>query len=178
MWHFFKITSLPSHCLSRTPFNLNLIFFQKHILFKIISTQSLQGVCFLVSFHLFYLDYANFSIGFWKLGIFEKGVGVINFVQNVFKILIGFSPIWCVCICVDPMRHSIHVMRNFHSCSCIIHRCCSLLHVRCLTECPTDILVLNWTQVSPFTWDYSWLTMFNMFWSMNVCSTHFVHVMP
>ena len=95
-----------------------------------------------------------------------------------FKILIGLSPICCVCIYVGPLRHSNHVLRQFSSYSCIIHRCCVLLHVRCLTECPSDILVLNWTQVSHFGWVYFWLTMFNMFWSLNVCSTHFAQVVP
>ena len=128
--------------------------------------------------NLFYFVYADFSLGFWKFGDFSKKGWDSYLCDFFFKILIGLSPICCVCICVDPMRHSIHVMRHFHSSSCIIHRCCSLLHVRCLTECPSDILVLNWTQVSPFAWVYSCLPMFNMFWSMNVCSTHFVQVVP
>ena len=102
----------------------------------------------------------------------------LNFVKIFFKILIGLSPICCVCIYVGPMRHSNHVLRQFSSCSCIIHRCCSLLHVRCLTECPSDILMLNWTQVSPFARVYSRLNMCDMFWSMNVCSTHFAQVVP
>ena len=100
------------------------------------------------------------------------------FCANLFKILIGLSPICCVCIFVGPMRHSKHVVTQISSCSCIFYRCCVLLHVRCLAECPSDILVLNWTQVSPFAWAYSCLPMFNMFWSMNVCSTHFAQVMP
>ena len=91
--------------------------------------------------------------------------------QMFFKILIGLSPIWCVCICVGPMWQIKHVLRQISSCSCIFHRCCILLHVRCLTDCPSDIFVLNWTQVSPFAWVYSWLTIFNMFWSMNVFYT-------
>ena len=97
---------------------------------------------------IFVLDYADFSLGFWNLGIFEKGVGVLIFCENFFKTLIGLSPICWVCICVGPMRHFDHVLRQISSCSCIFHRCCVLLHVRCLTECPSDILVLNWTLVS------------------------------
>ena len=157
-----------SHFLSKTH------LFQDN-LYSITSTY-----VFLTLFSSFLLGLCKFSLGFWKLGIFKKGVGVgvLNFVQIFFKILIGLSLIWCVCICVDAMWQIKHVLRKISSYSCIFHRCCVLLHVRCLIECPSDILVLNWTQVSPFAWVYSWLTMFNMFWSMNVCSTHFSQVVP
>ena len=54
------------------------------------------------------------------------------------------------CTYVGPMWHSKCVLRQFSSCSCIFHKCCALLHVSCLTECPSDILKLNWTPMSPF----------------------------
>ena len=98
--------------------------------------------------------------------------------MNVFKILIGLSPICCVGICVGPMRHYDLILRHFHSCSCIFHWCCALLHAKCLTKCPSDILVLIWTQVSPFAWVSFWLNMLDMFWSMGVCFTHFNLFVP
>ena len=173
MWHFFKIISFPSYYLSRTPLNTKSFFaltpsFSSKNLCKISSRYVFLNIVF-----TFVLNFADFSIGFSKFGdFFEKGLGSY-FCENVFKILIGLSPICCVCIYVGPLWQIKHVLRQISSCSCIFHRCCVLLHVRCLTECPNDILVLNWTQVSPFAWVYSWLTMFNMFWSMNVYSTHF-----
>ena len=47
-----------------------------------------------------------------------------------------------------------------------LHHLCSLLHVRSLTKCPSDIFVLNWTLVSSNTWILSWLIMLIMFWSV------------
>ena len=145
MWQFFKHFVFPLHCLSRTPFNPKSLFtqtpsFSSKNLYKITSRYVFLNIVF-----TFVLDYADFSLGFWKLGIFEKLGWGSYFCDNFFKILIGLNPICSVYICVGPMTHSNHVLRQISSCSCIIHRCCSLLHVRCLTECPSDILVLNWT---------------------------------
>ena len=115
------------------------------------------------------------------MGIFQKRVGILNFVIFFKKSLIGLNPIWFVFICVSPMWQFKQVLRHFHMCSCIVHSCCSLLHALCLTECPCDIFVLNWTQLSANAWVYSWLNMFNIFWSMSVCFTHFpilCHAMP
>ena len=83
-----------------------------------------------------------------------------------FKILIGLCFIWCLFICVSPLRHFEHVLRQFSLCSRILHHLCTLLHVRCLTKCPSDIFVLNWTQVSSNTWILSQLIMLIMFWSI------------
>ena len=98
------------------------------------------------------------------MGIFWKWVGVLSFCENFSKTLFGLSPIWCLCICVGPLRHFELVLRQISSCSCSLHHLCSLLHVRCLTKCPSDIFVLNWTQVSSNTWILSWLIMLIMFW--------------
>ena len=68
------------------------------------------------------------------------------------------------------------VLRQFSLCSCIIHKCCALLHVKCLTECPSDIFVLNWIQVNSNFWVYTCLTLFNLFWSLIMCLTQFSHV--
>ena len=162
----FQTLCFLSHYLSWTPLNPKSIFtkipsFSSKNLCKITSRYVFLNIVF-----IFVLDYADFSLRFWNLGIFEKGIGVPIFCENFFKILIGLSPICYVCICVGPMRHSNHVLRQISSCSCIFHRCCALLHVRCLTEFPSDILMLNWTQVSPFAGVYSCLPMFNIFWSM------------
>ena len=77
------------------------------------------------------------------MGIFEKLGWGSYFCDFFFKILIGLHPICCVCTCVGPMRHSSHVLRHFHLCSCIVHLCFALLHGKCLTECPSDILVFE-----------------------------------
>ena len=107
-----------------------------------------------------------------KIGDFRKiGLGFL-FLWNFFEILIGLSPICYACVCVGPTWHSNLVLRLFHLCSCIVHWYCTLLHAKCLTECPNDILVLNWTQVSPFAWISFWLNMLDMFWSMGMCFTH------
>ena len=110
--------------------------------------------------------------------IFRKRVGIPNFVKILFKSLIGLSPMWFVCTCVGPMWQFKHVLRHFHMCSCIVHSCCSLLHVLCLIECPCDIFVMYWTQLSANAWVYSWLNMFDMFWSKSVCFTHCAHFVP
>ena len=74
------------------------------------------------------------------------------------------------------MWHFTHVLRYFHFCSCIVHLCSSLLHVKCLTKCPSDIFVLNWIQVNSNFWVYTCLTLFHLFWSLCMCFTHFSHV--
>ena len=39
---------------------------------------------------------------------------------------------------------------------------CTLLHVRCLTECPSDIFVLNWIQVNSNFSVYTCLTIVSL----------------
>ena len=90
--------------------------------------------------------------------------------------MIGLSPIYCDCSCVGPMWQFEHVLRHFSLCSCFFHHLCTLLHVRCLTKCPSDIFVLNWIQVNSNFWVYTCLTLFNLFWSLIMCLTHFAHV--
>ena len=75
-----------------------------------------------------------------------------NFCEKFSKSLIVLSPICCLCICVGPLWHSKHVLRQFSPCSCIVHSWNSLLHAKCLTECSSDILVLNWSQLSSNAW--------------------------
>ena len=154
MWQFFKIISFPSYCLSWTPLNPKSFFtltpsFSSKILYKITSRYVFLNIVF-----TFVLNFADFSLDFKNWGFLKTGLGFL-FLWKFFKILIGLSPICYVCICVGPMRHSNHELRQISSCSCIIQRCCSLLHVRCLTECSYDILVVFWTQLSSFAWVYS-----------------------
>ena len=103
-------------------------------------------------------------------------VGVLNFCENFSKILIGLSPICHLCIYVGPLWQFEHILRNFSLCSCIIYKSFALLHDRCLSKCPSDILVLNWTQVSSNDLILSCLIMFIMFWSLPLCFTHFAYV--
>ena len=48
-----------------------------------------------------------------------------------------------------------------------------VLHIMCLIKCLSGIFELFWTPMSSKFWDYSWLNLFNMFWSLGVCFTHF-----
>ena len=105
------------------------------------------------------------------MGIFENWVRVLSFCEIFLKSLIRLSPICYDYSCVGPMWHFEHVLRHFSLCSCIFHHLCTLLHVRCLTECPSDIFVLNWIQVNSNFWDYTCLTLFNLFWSLIMCIT-------
>ena len=178
MWQVFKTLLFPSLRLSRTPFNLKPFFTQTSSFSSKKSLQNHFKVCFPKIVFIFVLDYADFSLGFWKLGIFKNWVGVLSFCEDFSNFLIGLSPIWCLCICVGPLRHSKLVLRQISPCSCIAHSWNSLLHATCLTKCPSDILVLNWTQLSSNAWLLSWLIMFIMFWSMFVCFTHYVHFVP
>jgi len=58
-----------------------------------------------------------------------------------------------------------------------------VLHIMCLIKCSSDIFELFWTLVSSKFWDYPWLNLYNMFWSLGVCFTHFdpnvpIHALP
>ena len=93
------------------------------------------------------------------------------FKQNSFKILIGLSPIWSMCICVGPLWHSNLVLRHFSMCSWIAHSCSAVLHAKCLSKCSRDIFGLIWTQMSSSignTLDLTWLPCFD-YW---VCVLH------
>ena len=137
------------------PSQPKITFHLNPIIFKQKSLQNHFKVCFPKHCFHFCLKFCRFQLRVLKIGDFQKLGWGSYFCEIFFKILIGLSPICCVCIYVGPIRHFKHVLRQISSCSCIFHRCCVLLHVRCLTECPNDILVLNWTQVSPFAWVYS-----------------------
>ena len=110
------------------------------------------------------------------MGIFRKWVGVLNFCEIFSKILIGLTPICHLCIYVGPLWHFKVVLRHFSICACILYNNYALLHNRCLSKCPSDILVLNWTQVSSNDRFLSCLIMLTMFWSLSLCFTHFAHV--
>ena len=178
MWQVFKNSSLSSLRLSWTPFNPKLIFLQNSINFKFKFAKSLQGMHFWYPLLSFYWVYADFSLGFYILGIFRKWVGVLSFCEIFSKSLIELSPIYCDCSCVGPLWQFEHLLRQNSLCSCILHYPCTLLHVRCLTKCPSDIFVLNWTQVSSNAWILSCLIMLIMFWSVFVVFTHYVKFVP
>ena len=95
------------------------------------------------------------------------------------------SKSWLGCVLFDmfvlvlaPCGNICLYWKILFSCSCIVHSWKLLLHTRCLTECPSDILVLNWTQLSSNDWVYSWLIFLTLFWSVCVYFTHFVHFVP
>ena len=109
------------------------------------------------------------------MGIFKNWVGVFSFCEIFSKSFIGLSPTCCDCSYVGPMLQFEHVLRHFSLCSCTFRHLCTLLHVRCLTEGPSDIFVLNWIQVNSNFWVYTCLILFNLFWSLIMCFTHFAH---
>ena len=82
----------------------------------------------------------------------------------------------CLFLCWPCVANLACIKAYFSLCSCIFHHCCALLLVSCLTECPSDILELNWIQVNSNFWVYTCLTLFNLFWSLIMCFTHFAHV--
>ena len=82
----------------------------------------------------------------------------------------------CLFLCWPYVIVLACIKAYFSLCSCIFHHCCALLHFRCLTECPSDIFELNWIQVNSNFWVYTCLTLFNLFWSLIMCFTHFAHV--
>ena len=53
----------------------------------------------------------------------------------------------CLFLCWPLKAFYACIEAFFFSFSCIAHSWKLLLHTRCLTECPSDILVLNWTQL-------------------------------
>ena len=110
------------------------------------------------------------------MGFFKNELGFLCLCKFFSKSLIRLSPIWCLCIYVGSLRHFKFVLRNFSFGSCIIHISCALLHVKCLTKCPSDIFVLNWIQVNSNLWVYTCLTLFHLFWSPIMCFTHFALV--
>ena len=82
----------------------------------------------------------------------------------------------CLFLCWPCVAVLACIKAYFSLCSCIFQHCCALLHVRCLTECPSDIFELNWIQVNSNFWVYTCLTFFNLLWSLIMCFTHFAHV--
>ena len=158
MGQFFKNSLFPLHSLSRTPSQPKIIFHSNPFTLKLVFCIFNFKVCFLKHFLLFVLDYAKIKLGFSKLGIFSKMGWGSWFCEKFFKILIGLSPIWSLCICVGPVWHSNHVLRLFHLCSCIVHLCCGLLHAKCLTKCSSDILCcigLKWVPVLRVTLNWT-----------------------
>ena len=119
---------------------------------KLVFCNFIFKVCFLKHFS-FYLSQImqKISQGYQNWGFFENWVRFLNFVKIFSNYLIGLSLVYCLCIYVGPLWQIELVLRHFSSCSCISHCVYILVHVRCLTECPSDILWLYWTQMSSFT---------------------------
>ena len=126
IWQFFKHIDFPSHYLSSNPSQLKIIFHSYPIIFKHKSLQNHFKVCFSKHYFHFSFNFANFSLGFSKLGIFLKKDWVSQFCEKFSNIVIRLSPIYCLCICVDPLRHFKCVLRHFSICSCILHISCAL----------------------------------------------------
>ena len=157
-------------------FQTQISFHSKPINFKFKSLQNLFKGMFLNNIFTLFLDYAEKFLGLSWIGDFQKRVGFTNFGQNFFKILIGLCPICHDCIFVGPLWQFELVFRHIFICSCIAHMCSVVLHSKCLTKCSSGIFELVWTQMSSFVWIYPLLNLFNMFWSLGVCFTHFAQL--
>ena len=176
MWHLLKTHNFPritslEPLSTQNQFSLKPYQFQAYFL-----RFYLKGMFSKTFFLFFVIDYAENYLRFLKLGIFRKWVGVLIFSEKFSKFLIGLSPICCLCIYAGPLWQFKHVLRHISLCSCIFHHLWTLLHDRCLSKCPSDILVLNWTQVSSNDRFLSCIIMLTMFWSLSLCFTHFAHV--
>ena len=173
---FFKTLLSFLLCLTRTSLNPNLIFSQNPPISSTNLYKISSKVCFLTFFSAFHFRLCVICFRVLELGIFEKRVGNYDFGQIFFKILIGLCPIWLYCICVSPLWQFELVFRHIFICSCIAHMCSVVLHSMCLTKCSSGIFELFWTQMSSNFWVYPWLNLFNMFWSLGVCFTHFAQL--
>ena len=126
-------------------------------------------------FLLFFIDYAENLLGFSKLGIFWKWVGILIFVKISSISWLGLVPFGVCASVLAPCGNSNMYWGIFSLCSCIFHHCCALLHSRCLTECLSDIFVFvlnssEFLRCSSYH-VYSCLP----FWSVLVCVAHFVY---
>ena len=114
---------------SLEPFSTQNQFSLNPIIFKQKSLQNHFKVCFPKHCFHFCLRLHRFQLKVLKFEDFRKRGWGSYFCAKFFKIFIGLSPICCVCICVGPMRHSKHVLRQISSCSRIfidVVYCCML----------------------------------------------------
>ena len=178
MWLFFKTLLCSLLCVTRTSLNPNLIFTKNPPIPSTNLCKISSKVCFLTFFLAFHFRLCRICFRVLELGIFEKRVGNYDFGQIVLKILIGLCPICLVCIYVVPLWQFELVFRHIFICSGIAHLCSVVLHFMCLIKCLSGIFLLVWTPMSSNCWDYPWLILLNMFWSLGVRFTHFVPYVP
>ena len=130
------------------------LFYLNPFIFKQELCKISSRYVFITLFFSFFLDYADFCLGFWQLGIFENWVGFLIFVIFFFLISrLGLVPFDVLCICAGPMWQFELVLRHFSSCSCIVHSWYFVLHAKCLTKCSSDIFVIFDSNV--FVWTCS-----------------------
>ena len=83
-----------------------------------------------------------------------------------------------MCICVGPLWQFEHVLRQISLCSCTLHHLCTLLHVRCLTKCPSDIFCVE-LDLSEFQClEFVLIDHAYHVWLVFVVFTHFVQFVP
>ena len=85
--------TFPSFRLPRASLNPKQFFTQKPNQFQVQSLKNHFKGMFSTIFSSFSLDYAENVLGLLDLGIFEKGVGNLNFGLNFVNLLIGLCPI-------------------------------------------------------------------------------------
>ena len=108
---------------------------------------------------IFVLDYADFSLGFWNLRIFEEGVGVLIFVQIFSKFSLGWVPFAVFVSVLATWGILIMFWGRFHHVHALFIDVSALVHVRCLSKCPSDIFELfglKWVPMFGSTLDWPW----------------------
>ena len=122
MWQIFKhiLFSLfsPPSCLSQpqTNFHSKTLKISSANHFPIISK-----VCSYTLFSLFPQIMQKISKFYLYWGIFEKGLGTLNFVQIFLIFWLGFVPFGLFVIVLALCGNFNMYLGNFHSCSCIAH---------------------------------------------------------
>ena len=114
-------------------------------------------------FIIFFRIMQNLCLGFYKLGIFENWVGFLFFVKFFSILWLGWVPFGVCAFVLAPCGNLNLYWGIFHHVHAFFYCFYTLLHGRCSTKCPSNILWLYWTQMSFFTWVFFVWTCFTCF---------------
>ena len=165
MWQVFKTLSFPSLRLSQTPFNPKSLntqtpSFSSKNLCKITSRYVFLNIVF-----IFDLDYADFSLGFWKFGTFEK-LGWGSYFCDFFfflKFWLGWDP-FDVCVFVLAPWGILSMywgyFHHVHALFIVGFHCCMLAVWQNVLVTFLCWIGLNWVPMLGFSLDWSCLSCF------------------
>ena len=117
------------------------------------------------------------------MGIFENWVGFLNFVKIFSVLWFGWVPFGVCASVLAPCVNLNLFWSMFHHVHTFFYSFYKLVHVRCLTKCPSNILWLYWTQMisslefSLFELVSHALDVFNLLCSQMPCLAHTVHTL-